>query len=194
MHHQPGRLVTTFLEGENGTTTAADLRHLAGFLTRLHALDPAGVELPLLPGPGPAPVMPDESLSGSRIRRALHDLDPGECGRLSVLHGDLWPGNTLWQAGHLSAVLGWEDAALGDPLADVGNTRLELLFSQGKGAMHAFTQEYARHRDLNLDRLRFWDLRAALRPCGRLTSWGLEPTVQAQWERRHAWFVRQAGA
>ncbi|ACO46830.2 phosphotransferase [Deinococcus deserti] len=194
VHHRPGLLVTTFLEGQNGATALADPRQLARFLVRLHALDPAGMGLPLLSGPCPAPAAPDESLSESRIRSALHDLNQGEPGRLSVLHGDLWPGNTLWQAGQLSAVLDWEDAAVGDPLADVGNTRLELLFSEGEAAMQAFTREYGKYGDLDLDRLRYWDLRAALRPCGRLASWGLEPAVQAHWERRHAWFIHQAGA
>jgi aminoglycoside phosphotransferase (APT) family kinase protein len=38
-----------------------------------------------------------------------------------LLHGDFWPGNALWRDGALVAILDWEDAAIGDPLADVAN-------------------------------------------------------------------------
>ncbi len=33
----------------------------------------------------------------------------------------------LWKDGQLVAVIDWEDAPLGDPLADVANSRLESL-------------------------------------------------------------------
>ena len=56
-----------------------------------------------------------------------------------LLHGDFWPGDVLWQAGRLTAVLDWEDAQVGDPLADVGNTRLEFLWAFGREAMQQFT-------------------------------------------------------
>jgi aminoglycoside phosphotransferase (APT) family kinase protein len=36
-------------------------------------------------------------------------------------------------------VLDWEDAAIGDPLADVANVRLELLWARGIEAMEPFT-------------------------------------------------------
>lgn len=68
----------------------------------------------------------------------------------------------------------WEDAALGDPLSDVGNTRLELLWAQGEVAMQRFTRHYATETGHTLAGLPFWGLRAARRPCGRLHTWGLE--------------------
>jgi aminoglycoside phosphotransferase (APT) family kinase protein len=33
----------------------------------------------------------------------------------------------LWRDGRIVAVIDWEDAQVGDPLADLANTRLELL-------------------------------------------------------------------
>ena len=33
----------------------------------------------------------------------------------SLLHGDFWPGNSLWRDGQLVAVIDWEDAFWGDP-------------------------------------------------------------------------------
>jgi aminoglycoside phosphotransferase (APT) family kinase protein len=43
---------------------------------------------------------------------------PARFALLSLLHGDYWPDNTLWRDGRLVCVIDWEDAALGDPLAD----------------------------------------------------------------------------
>ena len=59
-----------------------------------------------------------------------------------LLHGDFWPGNILWRYGQLVAVIDWEDAALGDPLADVANSRLEILWAFGIDAMQSFTHYY----------------------------------------------------
>lgn len=189
--HAPGVLVQTFMGGDSGAVVGADPVQLALFLARLHALEVGTVPLrPLPPAPPPAGP-PDESLAESRLRAALA-AHPPPPGRAAPLHGDLWPGNTLWQRGTLSAVLDWEDAAIGDPLADVGNTRLELLFFHGEAAMQAFTRAYASATGADLAALPAWDVRAALRPCGRLHSWGLEPAQEQQIRARHAAFVRAA--
>lgn len=134
---------------------------------------------------------PDEALSETRIRAALAAASPAS-GPVRLLHGELWPGNTLWRGGTLSAALDWEDAALGDPLADVGKTRLELLFFQGDRAMQDVTRAYAGATGADLTALPSWDLHAALRPCRRLHTWGLEPEAERTMRERHAWFVRAA--
>ena len=70
----------------------------------------------------------DESIDEGRIRDMLNQ--PGHYRstmHLVLLHGDFWPGNLLWKDGRLVAVIDWEDAALGDPLADLANSRLESL-------------------------------------------------------------------
>jgi aminoglycoside phosphotransferase (APT) family kinase protein len=85
-----------------------------------------------------------------------------------VLHGDFWPGNVLWHGGRVSAVIDWEDAAVGDALSDVGNARLELLFFMGRRAMDAFTREYGALTGAILAGLPYWDLRAAVRKAGRM--------------------------
>ena len=83
--------------------------------------------------------------------------------RLALLHGDYWPGNILWQAGRLAAVIDWEDAALGDPLADLAISRLDLLWIYGRQAMEAFTRHYLAMTNLDTRSLPYWDLYAALR-------------------------------
>jgi len=57
----------------------------------------------------------------ARILRSLAPAwPPANQNKPVLLHGDFWPGNVLWKDGRIAAVIDWEDAALGDPLADLG--------------------------------------------------------------------------
>ncbi len=117
----------------------------------------------------------------------------------TLLHGDYWPGNLLWHGGELAAVLDWEDACTGDPLADLATARLELAEQHSDAWADAFTEAYrtATHAatlDLDWTALPWWDLRAALRMCGRITEWGLTADEEAHVRRRHSAFVRRAFA
>ena len=47
-------------------------------------------------------------------------------GEQVLLHGDFWPENLLWRDGDIVAVLDWEDAAIGDPMADLAGACAEL--------------------------------------------------------------------
>ncbi|WP_415831242.1 phosphotransferase family protein [Deinococcus frigens] len=195
-YFEAGLLVTDFMPGATEFQPADGpdcVRQMAAFLARLHAL--ARTDLPFLrflAPPAPRPAIADESLSESRIRNALERLGSPALKTPAVLHGDFWPGNLLWSGGQLSAVIDWEDAVHGDPLADLGNARLELLFFLGAGAMQAFTREYAALSGAHLAWLPYWDLRAALRPCGRLGNWGLEAGVERRMRQRHRAFVNAA--
>ncbi len=129
------------------------------------------------------PAVLDESISEAAARAALTGNWPlPRVNRPVILHGDYWPGNTLWRNGRLVAVIDWEDAAIGDPLADLGNARLEILMHCGEAAMDEFTRHYrALLPALDLAALPYWDLYAALRPGranGRLgTARGAAGTV-----------------
>ena len=46
--------------------------------------------------------------------------------RPSVLHGDLWPANVLRHRGHLTGLVDWERAAIGDPALDIGFAKVGL--------------------------------------------------------------------
>lgn len=190
---EAGVLVTGFMDGQpefGPALGAEDACQVAAFLAHLHAMSASGFRfLPLLARPSPWPRLPDDALSESRIRAALDRLKPPSPAKPVVLHGDIWPGNILWSGGRLTAVLDWEDAARGDPLADIGNARLELLFFLGAEAMHAFTDRDAVLSGADMTALPSWDLRAALRPCGRLGEWGLEEGLERQMRRRHRAFV-----
>ena len=66
--------------------------------------------------------------------------------------------------GDLVGVVDWEEACIGDPLADLAIARLDLLWAFGLEPMRAFTGRYAALSGLDLYDLPLWDLDAALRP------------------------------
>ena len=105
--------------------------------------------------------------------------------RRVVLHGDYWPGNVLWQHGRLMAVIDWEDASLGDPLADLATARVELLCRYGDDAMERFSTRYLElHRDtigpLRLESLPLWELYVSAAALAAMGDWGLEPSEEAR--------------
>jgi len=194
-------VVVGFVEGEVDLEPAdltRSLRRMAGELARIHAVDD-GAALDFLPrrgrGYGPPAGPLDEAMGEGRIRAALDAATPEPANRPALLHGDYWPGNILWRDGRLAAVIDWEDAALGDPLADLGNARLEILWWFGPDAMEAFTAHYrALAPALDTTALPYWDLVAALRPCGKLSGFGLDHATETRFRERHAWFVEGAYA
>ena len=130
-------------------------------------------------------------------RLASGDVEQG-LNRRVVLHGDYWPGNVLWQDGRLVAVIDWEDASLGDPLADLATARVELLCRYGDDAMERFTTRYlAVHQDtsgpLRLDSLPLWELYVSASALAAMGGWGLEPSEEARRrERTERFFDRAA--
>jgi aminoglycoside phosphotransferase (APT) family kinase protein len=143
---------------------------------------------------GTWPAVLDESISEAAVRAALTgNWPPPGINRPVILHGDYWPGNTLWRHGRLVAVIDWEDAAIGDPLADLGNARLEILMQYGEAAMNEFTCQYIALRpDTDLTALPYWDLYAALRPAGQMDGWGLPGAQLEQFRAAHRTLVADA--
>lgn len=135
------------------------------------------------------------------IHRVQADVSflPGQ-GR-ALLHGDFWPGNLLWRDGRLIAVVDWEDAVLGEPLADVAISRLDTLFIFGREAMESFTQAYQTANPLDFGDLPLWDMRAAERAAPHLAewaagypAWGRPDLTEQTFRTRHEWFVRTTQA
>ena len=70
----------------------------------------------------------------------------------------------LWTGQHLEAIIDWEDAMIGDPLADLGKSRLEILWALGGEAMALYSEFYlALNPALDASALPFWDLWGASR-------------------------------
>jgi aminoglycoside phosphotransferase (APT) family kinase protein len=199
-------LVVDFADGETLPEAAADpgdaARQLAAVLAAIHRVprpraglrflrDKAEMFTATLAGP---PAALDEALNEGRIRQALaRAWPPAGQNRPVLLHGDFWPGNTLWRDGKLAAVVDWEDAGYGDPLADLANGRLEIAMLLGRAAMREFTRHYrALMGALDYTGLPAWDLCAALRPAGKMASWGLDAAALNRMRRTHREFTGQA--
>lgn len=197
-------VVVEYIEGEP-EFAPDDLRglilQLATHLSRIHDLNPSNQDLSFLPEQeqrvaarlGTRATVRAESSDEARIREALEAVWPLPQRNGSVLlHGDYWPGNVLWRDGQLVAVIDWEDAGLGDPLADVANARLELLWAFGSDAMRRFTHQYRSMRAVDLTNLPYWDLCAAVSAASKLSEWGVDEVTESRMRVELRWFVSQA--
>lgn len=173
-------LLQSFVAGD-GRVPADPGPALAGRLAAIHRLPAAGLAfLPrradqvalLLAEPLAEPPL-------ERIRQTLRRRWPGPAVLDCLLHGDFWLGNVIWEGGRLAAVIDWEDAALGDRLADLGHARIELLWSHGQGAVASLTSRYLALSGADPATLPLWDLVAALDKLSRLRGWGLAPAAEA---------------
>ena len=157
---------------------------LAATLARVHDAGIARADVPFLPDvrtdvprrlerPPPAR---DPFPGVSAVRAALAaSWPPPPVNQPVVLHGDYWPGNVLWRAGRLAGVIDWEDAAFGDPLADLAISRLEIGWAHGAAVMETLTSQYLTLRPgLDVSTMPMWDLHAALRASTfDISTWGL---------------------
>jgi len=148
------------------------LCQMADHLAAIHQLDGSRFDLSFLPRQ-PAgcteawwgePAPGEEAFGSERIRQAMATArTPAQRYPPVLLHGDYWPGNVLWRDGRLAVVVDWEDARLGDPLVDLGKSRLEVAWIFGLEAMETFTRHYRSHMTLDEGDLPYWDLCAAMR-------------------------------
>jgi aminoglycoside phosphotransferase (APT) family kinase protein len=177
------------------------IREMAAQLSRIHTLDCLNLDLSFLPDQsiqtaktlGVRPEILDESIGEGRIRDALESLWPWtQRNESALLHGDFWPGNILWKDGRIATVIDWEDARTGDPLSELANTRLEMLWAFGIDAMNDFTDQYKSEMPLDFSDLPYWDLYAALRPAFRIPDWVEGDVAEEAMRKGHRRFVTQA--
>lgn len=177
------------------------LTSLAKQLATIHGADVAALDLSFLPAHAAVvsrtvwaePDGPDVSWEEGRIRTTLQHVWPlSERVPPAVLHGDFRPGNVLWRDGRIVGVLDWENATLGDPLADLATSRLELLWACGQDAMRSFTDQYREMTRRPLASLPYWDLAIALRYGPLFSDWTADPAEQDRMRERHRWFIAQA--
>jgi aminoglycoside phosphotransferase (APT) family kinase protein len=197
-------LVVAFVEGSTKFAPADvdDLViQLAENLVGIHAVDGSTHDLSFLPSQderyarkiAQRPARLDQSIGEGRIRDALEAVWPWPRRNPSVLlHGDYWPGNILWRDGRVAAIVDWEDAAIGDPLYDLANTRLELLWALGVDAMEGFTRRYLSTTSIDCANLPYWELCVALRPAFKIAEWAADDVEEARMRQRHQLLVDRA--
>ena len=189
---QPPFFIVSHLRGE--VARNADPHDLARTLHDIHAIDWRGLRLDFLPM---AHDLLAENLRGrdepSHLRDAVRAAMPGlRMNPPALLHGDYWVGNLLWHGGRLTGAVDWEDAAIGDPLADVGKSRLEILWSHGEAAMEAYTAAYmALNPGLDAGGLAYWDLYGALR-LAHFAAFAADDDDATRMERMYWRFARAA--
>lgn len=196
-------LVIEYVEGKPEFATA-DLanftRQLAAQLAQIHRIEPNS-ELAFLPKQEAlytaafreSPIQVDLPKDEKQIWEALKSVCPlSQHNKSVLLHGDFWPGNVLWQNGRIVAIIDWEDARLGDPLADIANTRLEVLWALGIDAMQQFTHHYKSLMPLNFTNLPYWELYTAARAASKLATWGLDTHAEKVMRQNLHLFIVQA--
>lgn len=213
VHEQEGAIVVAYTEGEidlSHAGLAEKLPQMARELARIHEIGAGELGVGLLESRRERaerdvlelPTSLDAALNEAEVRAQLRALWPWPQPNPDVLlHGDYWPGNLVWREGRLVAVIDWEEAALGDPLADLAIARLDVLWAFGEDAMRSFTESYRACTRIDWTLLPQWDLWAALRPMSRLAVWApayatpalARPDVtEASMQRDHQRFVEQA--
>ena len=216
--HQPPFLITAFVEGSarfDAVDQDAFSRRLAEVLNSIHSLDLGAYELSFLSQPLPRP-LPEASGMGDILseatdsqtgvqssgRSAHYEIEKAMQRALprvafnkpALLHGDFWPGNLLWNGGELAAIIDWEDAMLGDPLADLGKSRLEVLWALGPKALTVYTAAYlALNQNVNATALPFWDLWGAFR-LSHFSSFAPAPDRIPKMRAQYEAFVADATA
>ena len=196
--HHPPFLITSFEAGSSGLggkQIPACGRALADILHTIHSTDLGKYDLSFLPEMNAAVAgqrdaqSPEQRQIQAAMRRALPRV---QFNAPALLHGDFWPGNLLWQDGAPAAIIDWEDAMLGDPLADLGKSRLEILWALGDAAMKAYSARYLRRNTkLNAAALPFWDLWGASR-LSRFASFAPEPSEIPRMRSQYEAFVGAA--
>lgn len=209
---QSSFLITAFVEGLS-QFSAEPLpefcRRLAAILNDIHSVSLSQYDLSFLSQPlneesgsrdflsGALETLAGRSTSGRSERRRLHAglrraWPRVESNAPVLLHGDFWLGNLLWRGAELSAIIDWEDAMLGDPLADLGKSRLEILWALGEEAMRLYTEHYFRlNPQLQPATLPFWDLWGAAR-LSHFPSFAAAPTQIPQMRAGYEAFIKEA--
>ncbi len=194
-------IIIEYIEGQTEFAPARlddYLEQCAAQLARIHQIDGAKLDIAFLPPREDVyarilrerPAQVDASLDEGRLRDALEAAWPlPRRNPATLLHGDFWPGNLLWKDGALVGVIDWEDAGLGDPVADVGNSRLELLWAFGVDATRAFTERYQALTSWDCSTLPYWDLCAALR-LRQFSTWAADAAAERTMRERYRWFHR----
>jgi aminoglycoside phosphotransferase (APT) family kinase protein len=106
-----------------------------------------------------APAWAWEPAAWDRAIEVATGPPPG--GPAAFIHRDYHPGNTLWTAGTLTAIVDWTTASWGAPSVDVAHMRANLAMSFGVDAADEFLAAYRQVVGGSVAHEPYWDLRVA---------------------------------
>jgi aminoglycoside phosphotransferase (APT) family kinase protein len=180
----PG-IVTRYVPGAQIESPADPItwaRSLAETLARIHAVPPdmaprdllldANAEATWFLRSAKIPDFMQAHPEGERVWQAVQMGFPRlEPVPPTLVHVDYWPGNILWDSGQISAVVDWEEAALGDPAIDVAYCCMDIALKDLPGAAEEFLRAYEAAVGHPIANLGFWELAAAARPMFTPQGW-----------------------
>lgn len=115
----------------------------------------------------------NQDLREPEVVEVILATEPKNPNQLVLRHGDFWPGNVLCQEGRIKGVIDWEECCLGDPLADLAISRLDIWWILGREAAEQLTADYLSINPIDTAALTYWDLRRSLRPMANLEEWAV---------------------
>jgi aminoglycoside phosphotransferase (APT) family kinase protein len=89
----------------------------------------------------------------------------------TLVHADFHPGNVLWDAGQVSAVVDWTIACVGQAMADLSYLRLDVSLAIGLDVGDEVSAAYRRITGEDIEDRPFWDFMAAVRAHGFVDTW-----------------------
>lgn len=181
-------LLTTKLAGSSRIPEALipeRLRILGGVAARLHAIAVTPSDaLPLrtrsLAG---ADLGPLAGASASLLRDAAGALAAREAPDEphGLVHGDLWPGNTLWDGDTCSGAIDWDFAGVGPAGVDLGSLRCDAAVLYGADGPVEVLDGWQAEHGAPARNLAWWDVVAGVATPADLREW--LPNFHAQGRR-----------
>jgi homoserine kinase type II len=154
-------VVAPFLDGEaSGSVSQVQIAGFGDILARLHTINPGPLQ-PRITWWRPEYLQTGLQLARKRFSRqllrelentilSLDAIDPIEL-PLSIVHGDLRPGNVLFDGDRLVAIVDWEEVTIGYSIMDLAYTALHSCFPGGQfdsGLFEMLMQTYEKTRKL----------------------------------------------
>ncbi len=127
------------------------------------------------------------------MRQLWPNVDTSAC---NLVHGDFWPGNTLWIDEKLLAIVDWEGPLLGEPMLDIGYFLSDAVYF-GMEVEQTFLQTWELASGRPVQDLLFWKMAAAARAMPDPGPWaqgyaelGIRKMTANEIRRAHSNFVR----
>lgn len=178
-------LIMSFAEGGSEIFEGNEDQYItamADLLADIHDTPISGLpELPerCTPFPELYDLLPEQAQAHETVSLLKNLEDAAFRGPRKLLHGDFWPENVLWENDRVSAIVDWEDAAIGDPLSDVACCQLELRYKLGPRSVSEFLRAYKKRHPVEIQRLYLWQLYVASAAQAFMATWGLPVSREA---------------